>query len=216
MRLVMRQFVIKSDNVPCGGCSAIGGYITDSIFSATSRTELSEPKALAHSLCPRSAFQQISVGNSTQNTLSDLHRIKERCAVSYIYLTNEADLLHQGGKNRRRGKNENDDDKRELVFREDGQEYAQVTKMLGNGRLEAQCFDGEKRLAHIRGKMRKKVCSTGRLYIDLFSFVAGRCGSTKEISSFFLCEISKMIKRMSSSNTQPTRHGIVSHFSFSP
>jgi translation initiation factor 1A len=29
--------------------------------------------------------------------------------------------------------------------------------MLGNGRLEAQCFDGEKRLAHIRGKMRKKV-----------------------------------------------------------
>jgi translation initiation factor 1A len=38
-----------------------------------------------------------------------------------------------------------------------GLEYAQVTKMLGNGRLEAQCFDGEKRLAHIRGKLRKKV-----------------------------------------------------------
>ena len=36
-------------------------------------------------------------------------------------------------------------------------EYAQVVKMLGNGRLEAQCFDGEKRLAHIRGKLRKKV-----------------------------------------------------------
>lgn len=31
--------------------------------------------------------------------------------------------------------------------------------MLGNGRLEAQCFDGEKRLAHIRGKLRKKVSS---------------------------------------------------------
>jgi initiation factor 1A len=29
--------------------------------------------------------------------------------------------------------------------------------MLGNGRLEAMCFDGEKRLAHIRGKLRKKV-----------------------------------------------------------
>lgn len=41
-------------------------------------------------------------------------------------------------------------------------EYAQVLKMLGNGRLEAQCFDGEKRLAHIRGKLRKKVrqCQT--------------------------------------------------------
>ena len=29
--------------------------------------------------------------------------------------------------------------------------------MLGNGRLEAYCFDGTKRLCHIRGKMRKKV-----------------------------------------------------------
>ncbi len=48
-------------------------------------------------------------------------------------------------------------EKRELEFKEDGQEYAQVLKMLGNGRLEAQGFDGTKRLAHIRGKLRKKV-----------------------------------------------------------
>ena len=47
----------------------------------------------------------------------------------------------KGGKNRRRGKNEGDE-KRELVFKEDGQEYAQVLPMLGNGRLEAQCIDG--------------------------------------------------------------------------
>ena len=32
----------------------------------------------------------------------------------------------KGGKNRRRGKNENEGMKRELVFREDGQQYAQV------------------------------------------------------------------------------------------
>jgi translation initiation factor 1A len=57
---------------------------------------------------------------------------------------------------RRRGKNENEE-KRELIFKEDGQEYAQVLRMLGNGRLEAQCIDGIKRLCHIRGKMRKKV-----------------------------------------------------------
>nr|QBH73134.1 eukaryotic translation initiation factor 1A [Thermobia domestica] len=63
----------------------------------------------------------------------------------------------KGGKNRRRGKNENETEKRELVFKEDGQEYAQVTKMLGSGRLEAMCFDGVKRLCHIRGKLRKKV-----------------------------------------------------------
>lgn len=63
----------------------------------------------------------------------------------------------KGGKNRRRGKNENESEKRELIFKEDEQEYAQVIKMLGNGRLEAMCFDGTKRLCHIRGKMRKKV-----------------------------------------------------------
>lgn len=80
------------------------------------------------------------------------------------------------------GKNESEE-KRELIFKEDGQgetlkllhlggpkvafnsvetmfwfaEYAQVLRMLGNGRLEAQCIDGTKRLCHIRGKMRKKV-----------------------------------------------------------
>lgn len=44
-----------------------------------------------------------------------------------------------------------------MVFKEDGQEYALVTKMLGNGRLEAMCFDGVKRLCIIRGTLRKKV-----------------------------------------------------------
>ena len=29
--------------------------------------------------------------------------------------------------------------------------------MLGNGRLEAFCFDGVNRLCHIRGKLRKRV-----------------------------------------------------------
>ncbi|CAI0383756.1 unnamed protein product [Linum tenue] len=32
----------------------------------------------------------------------------------------------KGGKNRKRGKNEADDEKRELIFKEDGQEYAQI------------------------------------------------------------------------------------------
>ena len=62
----------------------------------------------------------------------------------------------KGGKNRRRGKNDTEN-KRELNFKEDGQEYAQVIRMLGNGRLEAHCFDGIRRMCHIRGKMRKKV-----------------------------------------------------------
>ena len=63
----------------------------------------------------------------------------------------------KGGKNRRRGKNEKFEEKRELEFKMDGQEYGQVKKMLGNGRLEAFCFDGKTRLCHIRGKMRKRI-----------------------------------------------------------
>jgi len=64
----------------------------------------------------------------------------------------------KGGKNRRRGKNENDVLKRELIKKDDvNQAYAQVQKMLGNGRLMAFCFDGKQRLCHIRGKLRKKV-----------------------------------------------------------
>ncbi|GJJ08114.1 hypothetical protein Clacol_002322 [Clathrus columnatus] len=74
--------------------------------------------------------------------------------------------MPKAGKNDRRGRIEPAPiGKRELIFREDGQgvwavkagKYARVVKMLGNSRLEAQCFDGKKRLAHIRGSMRKTV-----------------------------------------------------------
>ena len=79
----------------------------------------------------------------------------------------------KGGKNRRRGKNENEGAKRELILKEDGQEYAQVQKMLGNGRLEAMCFDGTRRLCHIRGKLRKRqwINTSGNIGKKFASFV---------------------------------------------
>ena len=40
----------------------------------------------------------------------------------------------KGGKNRRRGKNENEGAKRELILKEEGQEYAQVIIFLGLGK----------------------------------------------------------------------------------
>ncbi|KAG9391649.1 Translation initiation factor 1A (eIF-1A) [Carpediemonas membranifera] len=58
-------------------------------------------------------------------------------------------------KNRQKSK-KHDQGSRDLEFKEDSQEYAQVLKMLGNGRLEAFCLDGKKRQCHIRGKLRKK------------------------------------------------------------
>ena len=63
----------------------------------------------------------------------------------------------KGGKNRKKGKNFQVGEKRELQFKEDGQEYAQVMRMLGNGRVEAFCFDGVKRMCTIRGTMRNRV-----------------------------------------------------------
>mmetsp|Transcript_5814 Transcript_5814/g.11755 ORF Transcript_5814/g.11755 Transcript_5814/m.11755 type:complete len:151 (+) Transcript_5814:254-706(+) len=63
----------------------------------------------------------------------------------------------KGKKNNKRVSCENNRERRELIFKENGQEYAQVLKMLGNGRCDAYCFDGVKRLCHIRGKMRKRV-----------------------------------------------------------
>ena len=63
----------------------------------------------------------------------------------------------KGGKTKRRGKSSREPGKRAIIFKEHGQEYAQVVKMLGNGRVEGLCYDGKKRLCIIRGAMRKKV-----------------------------------------------------------
>lgn len=92
----------------------------------------------------------------------------------------------KGGKNRRRGKNENEFEKRELIFKEDEQEYAQVTKMLGNGRLEAMCFDGVKRLCHIRGKLRKKVNLKNFTFYFFLMTVTNKCLTKEVMISFFL------------------------------
>ena len=48
------------------------------------------------------------------------------------------------------------DKSREVPFRdEDGQSYAVVTAMLGNGRLRARCEDTVERMCKIRGSMRR-------------------------------------------------------------
>ena len=48
-------------------------------------------------------------------------------------------------------------ERRELLLKEEGTEYGQILRMLGQGRLEVQCFDGQKRIASIRGKLRNRV-----------------------------------------------------------
>lgn len=63
----------------------------------------------------------------------------------------------RGGNKRKRAKNSNPVTKRELIFKEAEQEYAQVLKMQGDGRFECYCFDGTKRIANIRGQLKKRV-----------------------------------------------------------
>ena len=48
-------------------------------------------------------------------------------------------------------------EKRELQFKEEGQEYAQVDRLLGNGRVDCRCMDGKKRMCTIRGSMRNRI-----------------------------------------------------------
>lgn len=56
--------------------------------------------------------------------------------------------------------------KEDLIFKEQDQEYATVLKLLGDCRVEVDCKDGIKRIAHIRGKMKKKVyINTGDLVL---------------------------------------------------
>jgi translation initiation factor 1A len=63
----------------------------------------------------------------------------------------------KGGKNFKKAKNYEIVDKRQIIYKTEGQEYALITKMLGNGRCECKCYDGRTRLGHIRGKMHKRV-----------------------------------------------------------
>ena len=49
-------------------------------------------------------------------------------------------------------------EKRELLMKEEGQDYAQILRLLGQGRVEANCFEGPtKRMCTIRGKLRNRV-----------------------------------------------------------
>jgi translation initiation factor 1A len=81
----------------------------------------------------------------------------------------------KGGKKHKRGKNQVRE-VRELLLKEDQQEYAVAEKMLGDGRIKMQCGDGKNRIGIIRGKMRKRVwIQAGDLVlIGLRSFQDGK------------------------------------------
>ena len=63
----------------------------------------------------------------------------------------------KGGKKHKTHKNSTESTKRPLLIKEPGQEYAIITKLLGNCRLEIKCGDDKNRLGIIRGSMKKKI-----------------------------------------------------------
>ena len=80
-------------------------------------------------------------------------------------------------KKQTRQKHDLENSKKDIELKGDGTEYALVVKMLGNGRLEANCFDGVTRLGLIRGKLRKRVwIHPGDLVlVSLRDFEEGKC-----------------------------------------
>lgn len=57
----------------------------------------------------------------------------------------------KGGKSHKKGARQQESS--ELLFKEEGQLYAQVTALLGSSRLRVACDDGKERLCTIRGKL---------------------------------------------------------------
>ncbi|RYC62105.1 hypothetical protein CHU98_g4111 [Xylaria longipes] len=82
----------------------------------------------------------------------------------------------KGGKTSRRAKRDKTDSssKRELIFKEDGQAYALIEKVLGGGRYNARSFPtfsintkeaGTVRLAILRGSLRKLSIQPGDIVL---------------------------------------------------
>lgn len=90
--------------------------------------------------------------------------------------------LHGGGKAKSKGgksfkKGKKQEQKSELIYAEEDQEYAQVIRLLGNSRLAVLCADGKERLCTIRGKLvRRAWVNVGSvILISLRQFEDARC-----------------------------------------
>ena len=84
--------------------------------------------------------------------------------------------------------------KRELLFKESGEEYAQVLKLLGGSKMEVLCMDLKKRLAKVRGKFKRRVwVNVGDIIlVALREFEDEKC----DIIHVFYADEAKSLKAM--------------------
>lgn len=62
-----------------------------------------------------------------------------------------------GGKKKKRAAKNTFNSKREILLKEDEQEYGVVDKMLGDMRCNVLCSDSTMKICHIRGKFKRRV-----------------------------------------------------------
>lgn len=63
----------------------------------------------------------------------------------------------KGGKGHKKAKRTPANENKKIDFKEHDQEYGLILRKLGDCRFEVKCSDGEKRIGHARGKMRKRI-----------------------------------------------------------
>ena len=102
-----------------------------------------------------------------------------------------------GNKTKKQKKVTDSKEDRPLVLKdiEQMQEYAQILKAFGNGRFEANCFDGKVRLSHARGNLKKKkmfVKSGDVVLLSLREFEDNKC----DILYIFNVKEIKELKKM--------------------
>lgn len=86
--------------------------------------------------------------------------------------------------------------KRDMVFKEEGQEYGQILKMLGNGTATVACFDGRPRLGVICGRMKNRtwINPNDIVLVSLREFEDG--GKKCDIIYKYFSEEAKQLKAM--------------------
>jgi len=86
--------------------------------------------------------------------------------------------MKRGGKRKgRKSRKQVSRNTSELVYKDDGQEYAQIVRKLGGSNVELACADGVTRMGIIRGTMRNKVwLNTGDyVLVGLRDFQDNKC-----------------------------------------
>ena len=86
--------------------------------------------------------------------------------------------MKRGGKQKgRKSRKQASRNTSELIYKDDGQEYAQILRKLGGPNIELACADGVTRMGIIRGTMRNKVwLNTGDyVLVGLRDFQDNKC-----------------------------------------